>query len=106
MRCCMENYENYGTEAELAVLNFMNENSGFDILHNNSKDDCGNQAEYEGTMPYKNTSIIAIRSKYGDIEIQFGNCVLKMDVVRGTWISHQAIDKFNGQFYCLFPLVI
>jgi len=89
----VENYGEYGMEAELAVLNYMQERSAIDIRHHNP-----NGFQLDGR------TIKVNRVAGGDIAFEYpGGNVLTMNVVRGTWVAHKSFEKFKGNFYCLFP---
>lgn len=96
----MENYAEYGREAEIAVLNYLNTTSGMKMYYNDSKKEI-----YDGQLLFKNPNktMKAVRSSYGDITLNYFDDILRINVVRGTWVSHTAVDKFHGQFYCMFP---
>ena len=95
----MENYGDYGLEAELAVLDYLNANTGFTIGHNEPV----GQPFPGGRMTQSMVKMAAQRGHHGDILLYYGENQMRMNVVRGTWVSHQAVDRFRGQFYCLFP---
>lgn len=89
----MENYGEYGMEAELAVLNYMQDRSAIDILH------------YKPEGFQIDDSLVKVnRTKVGDIAFEYpGGNMLSMNVVRGTWVAHKSFEGFKGNFYCLFP---
>ena len=103
----MENYEKYGRDAELVVMDFFNKNNCINLEHADA-----NKKVYQGDFPQhmgmgRNTQSIkemrVFRSRYGDIIIDYPTYPLKMNVVRGTWLSHDAVNRFKGHLYCLFP---
>ena len=96
----MENFGDYGQEAELAVFNYMQETLGLDTKHNEPVTGLPQLSR----IPKSAAELISKRAIRGDIFIDIGQDVeFSMNVVRGTWVSHMAVERFKGQFYCMFP---
>ncbi len=107
----MENYDSYGKEAEKAVLNYILENSGFKAL----------RTEFDPLLPNNPTFSSRIdgniihcsrlaRLKGGDIFLYPEDTEniatvdpIRINVVRGTWVSQKALLSYRGGYYCLFP---
>jgi len=97
----LENYDSYGKEAEKAVLQYILENSGFHTVRTQSCEDDRIKTIQDNVL----FTTPLFRLKAGDILIYFEEKQgpIKINVVRGTWISDKAISSFHGNFYCLFP---
>lgn len=111
----MENYEQYGLEAELAVVNYINSYIGLMVEHNdpNRKLKALTQTEINKSALKENEdnyfynqyiyNMRTVRARYGDAILPYFDNKLKMNVVRGTWISHNAINHYRGHLYCIIP---
>jgi hypothetical protein len=95
----VENYGEYGMEAEKVVIDFLRERLPLEMMHHIPGEKIAYSSPHSQEATYKQIS----RSKQGDISIDFDHRYYSLNVVRGTWISHQAVEDFRGQFYCLFP---
>lgn len=88
----MENYAQYGLEAEKVVLDYIQEYSGIENDHHKPS---------KGREDYFKLS--AQRGSYGDIAMDINDTKLYINVVRGTWVSHSSLSRYKGHFYCMFP---